>query len=236
MVVNTKKKAESTTSQLQLPSAQIQVYVNTDNADASIKDTIKSCLNGDSGLSVVDDQATEADVIIYCSSRAWHDTQRSSRTRKKHPTNPERTIFLGCNNDQNDSIIHIALSGMAWAYVEVEREYGLKTRTVDLIRKAADKLMNGECYILRQIADDPELAREFLNNARYSKKKECPLSPDDLELLRLAANGVSNAKIASSKGFAEQTIKNRFSNILQVLDVKSRTEAVAVGFQSGWIR
>ena len=50
MVVNTKKKAESTTSQLQLPSAQIQVYVNTDNADASIKDTIKSCLNGDSGL------------------------------------------------------------------------------------------------------------------------------------------------------------------------------------------
>ena len=99
---------------------------------------------------------------------------------------------------------------MAWAYVEIEREYGLKTRTVDLIRKAADKLMNGECYILRQIADDPELAREFLNNARYSKKKECPLSPDDLELLRLAANGVSNAKIASSKGFAEQTIKNRF--------------------------
>jgi DNA-binding NarL/FixJ family response regulator len=55
---------------------------------------------------------------------------------------------------------------------------------------------------------------------------EEPLSPREMEILRLVATGASNRDIADTLVIAEGTVKNHLTNILGKLNVKDRMQAV----------
>ena len=61
------------------------------------------------------------------------------------------------------------------------------------------------------------------------------LTPRELEVLRLVADGLSNAEVAERIGRTEGTVKVHLKNILQKLDVKDRTEAVTTALRRGFI-
>ena len=61
------------------------------------------------------------------------------------------------------------------------------------------------------------------------------LTPRELEVLRLVADGLSNAQIAERIGRTEGTVKVHLKNILQKLDVNDRTEAVTTALRRGFI-
>lgn len=62
------------------------------------------------------------------------------------------------------------------------------------------------------------------------------LTPRELEVLRLVANGLSNAQVGERIGRTEGTVKVHLKNILQKLDVRDRTEAVTAALRRGFIR
>ena len=62
------------------------------------------------------------------------------------------------------------------------------------------------------------------------------MTPREREVLRLLAKGLSNAEIGRAIGRTEGTAKVHVRNILQKLDARDRTEAVAVAVQRGFIR
>jgi len=62
------------------------------------------------------------------------------------------------------------------------------------------------------------------------------LTPRELEVLRLVANGLSNAQVAERIGRTEGTVKVHLKNILQKLDVKDRAKAVTTALRRGFIR
>ena len=62
------------------------------------------------------------------------------------------------------------------------------------------------------------------------------LTPRETEVLCLIATGLTNANIAERIGRTEETVKVHVKNILQKLDVRDRTEAVAVAARRGFIR
>jgi len=62
------------------------------------------------------------------------------------------------------------------------------------------------------------------------------LTPRETEVMSLMATGLTNAQIAQRIGRTEETIKVHVKNILQKLDVRDRTEAVAVAARRGFIR
>jgi len=62
-----------------------------------------------------------------------------------------------------------------------------------------------------------------------------PLSPRELEILRLVAAGMSNREIADALGVAEGTVKNHTSSILSKLGVRDRTRAVLKALERGLI-
>lgn len=62
------------------------------------------------------------------------------------------------------------------------------------------------------------------------------LTPRELEVLRLVAEGLTNAQVAERIGRTEGTVKVHLKNILQKLDVKDRTEAVTTALRRGFIR
>jgi DNA-binding NarL/FixJ family response regulator len=56
----------------------------------------------------------------------------------------------------------------------------------------------------------------------------------ELEVLRLAAKGMSNKDIAQELVISERTVQSHFANIFRKLDVGSRVEAVIRALKQGW--
>jgi ATP/maltotriose-dependent transcriptional regulator MalT len=61
------------------------------------------------------------------------------------------------------------------------------------------------------------------------------LSARELEILLLAARGLSNQQIASSLYLAEATIKRHLANVYQKMGVSSRGEASMEALLRDWI-
>jgi ATP/maltotriose-dependent transcriptional regulator MalT len=53
-----------------------------------------------------------------------------------------------------------------------------------------------------------------------------PLSPRELEVLDLVAQGLSNGQIGTRLRISEGTVKRHLTNIYLKLDVRSRTNAI----------
>lgn len=62
------------------------------------------------------------------------------------------------------------------------------------------------------------------------------LTPREVQVLQLAARGLSNKDIAETLGITVRTVKGHLINIYSKMKVKSRTEAVSCALKEGWIR
>jgi NarL family two-component system response regulator YdfI len=62
-----------------------------------------------------------------------------------------------------------------------------------------------------------------------------PLSPREVEVLRLLAEGTGNKQIAWRLGISEHTVKYHISSLFNKLNASSRTEAVAIGVRLGLV-
>jgi two-component system, NarL family, response regulator LiaR len=61
------------------------------------------------------------------------------------------------------------------------------------------------------------------------------LSDRELEVLRLIADGLSNAEIADKLSISEKTVKEHVSNILGKLHMMDRTQAAVFAWQQGLV-
>jgi DNA-binding NarL/FixJ family response regulator len=99
--------------------------------------------------------------------------------------------------------------------------------------RAADR---GEYFLQPSIT--AKVMVEFSRLSRLapvSASLEEPLSPRELEILRLVATGASNRDIADTLVIAEGTVKNHLTNILGKLSAKDRMQAVLRAKEYGLI-
>ncbi|WP_031084158.1 response regulator [Streptomyces sp. NRRL WC-3549] len=89
---------------------------------------------------------------------------------------------------------------------------------------------------------DPEVTRQLVG--RYAARirptegtaaQDIPLTPRELEVLRLIADGLSNNEIAAALVISRETVKTFVSRILTKLDLRDRVQAVVYAYRRGLV-
>jgi DNA-binding NarL/FixJ family response regulator len=84
----------------------------------------------------------------------------------------------------------------------------------------------------------PRIARKLLNHFGPSEEKGKQslelLSEREMEILKMAAKGMSNKDIAEELFISVRTVQSHLGNIFNKLGVGSRTEAIVYGLKQGW--
>jgi DNA-binding NarL/FixJ family response regulator len=81
--------------------------------------------------------------------------------------------------------------------------------------------------VLEEFGQDPR--------ARRSGVPYDELTQRELQVLQLAANGLSNKELAGKLVISEKTVKNHTANIFSKLQVNDRTQAILYGLHRGLI-
>ncbi len=148
-------------------------------------------------------------------------------TREILQENPHIGIILVTMYDDPES----AFAGMRAG----ARGYVLKEAEPEELRRAIEAAQRGEVMLCPLIASRvlqyfgarpaPELA-----DVHYER-----LTDRELEVLRSAAEGLSNKEIAQALFISEKTVKNHIANIFSKLHVNDRTQAILYALRRGLV-
>ena len=113
--------------------------------------------------------------------------------------------------------------------------YLLKTASGDELTHAIRAVYKGEPVL------DPIIARKILNRLSLSGKIQRAAKPSErlsdreMDIIKLAARGMSNKDIAKELHLSWRTVEGNLRNIFIKLGVGSRTEAVIQAMRRGWL-
>ena len=111
--------------------------------------------------------------------------------------------------------------------------YLLKDVSLDSLVNAIETVHRGETLVQPAITE--RILKGLASMATKEESSEFvePLSPKELEVLRLVAGGYSNREISTAIHKSEGTVKNQVSSILEKLGVRDRTQAVLKAINLG---
>jgi len=113
--------------------------------------------------------------------------------------------------------------------------YLLKDVHVDEVIKAVRAVHAGESVL------HPAVARRVIDRFVLPPEKRAVIDAADqltereMEVLRLAAKGMSNREIAAGLVISVRTVQTHLNNVFNKIGVGSRTEAVIHALRKGWI-
>lgn len=149
-------------------------------------------------------------------------------TRCRLKENPHVGIILVTMFDDAESVF----SGMRAG----ARGYVLKEADPSELGRAIAAAHRGEVLLC------PIIARKVLHHLQDVPPREIPevpyedLTQRELEVLQLAAEGLSSKEIAARLVIAEKTVKNHIANIFSKLQVNDRTQAILYALRTGIAR
>lgn len=148
-------------------------------------------------------------------------------TLKIKQLHPEIAVLVLSAYDDDEYLFGLLDAGAAGYLLK-------RTNDQELVR-AIKAVYRGESVL------DPSLIRKVIE--RYRGQKEVTQSsgqPKGLtarqkEVVKLAANGLTNKAIAEQLGVSNRTIESELRTVFNKLGVGSRTEAVIKAVQKGWL-
>ncbi|HNT77717.1 MAG TPA: response regulator transcription factor [Anaerolineae bacterium] len=102
--------------------------------------------------------------------------------------------------------------------------YVLKDDAAETLADAVRAVARGASWLSPQVAR--QVVHRALNAAPECPDPPCPLTPREMEVLRLLAQGLDNDAIAAHLTLTTRTVQNHVSAIYGKLGVASRAEAI----------
>jgi NarL family two-component system response regulator LiaR len=144
-------------------------------------------------------------------------------TRKVKQVSPHSQVIV-LTSYHEDEFIFPALRAGAISYV-------LKDVSPEELAETVRKAAQGESVLHPRVAS--RVVQELRGAKRDTPNLFQELSDRELEVLRLIADGRSNAEIAEKLIISEKTVKGHVSNILSKLHMLDRTQAAVLAWQQG---
>jgi DNA-binding NarL/FixJ family response regulator len=112
--------------------------------------------------------------------------------------------------------------------------YVLKSASADQLVDAVHTVYSGESAL------SPEVASKVVQQATGRRPASAadqiePLTPREIDVLRLVAKGMTNREVGQELGISHRTVQGHLASIYDKLDANSRTEAVTEALKRGWI-
>jgi NarL family two-component system response regulator LiaR len=98
-----------------------------------------------------------------------------------------------------------------------------------------------ECILAGDVVVTGEFMQSFTKalrhnvSVKYVDGKFKIISPKEVEVLRFASEGLTNKEISDNMKISERTVQSHFTNIFCKLNARSRTEAVIVAHNLGYL-
>nr|NIO67942.1 DNA-binding response regulator [Anaerolineae bacterium] len=114
------------------------------------------------------------------------------------------------------------------------RGYILKDSDPETMLRAIRAVAHGESLL------GPTIAQKALRQFSALPGKQAPLvdelTPRELEVLTLIAEGLCNKEIARELTISEKTVKNHINNIFSKLHLYDRTQAMLYAIRKGLVK
>ena len=163
------------------------------------------------------------DVVLLVSRRRGAVTNQLARLREALPE--ARTVFVSLVDD-DEALLSALQAG-------VEGALDINADAAFLVGALRD-VMRGEIVISRPVAR--RLVGEYsalASGSAPSTNHRRVLTPREIGILRLIAEGESNKAIARQLSISEHTVRAHARSIMRKLEVANRVQAAAVALRTG---
>ena len=147
-------------------------------------------------------------------------------TRRVKQVSPRSQIVV-LTSYHEDEHIFSALKAGALSYI-------LKDVSAEELASVVRKAAVGEAILHPRVA--ARVIKELQGKREDALNPFTELSERELEVLKLIADGMSNAEMAAKLVLSEKTIKGHVSNILSKLHLVDRTQAAVYAWREGIVR
>ncbi|TCS83340.1 response regulator [Tepidibacillus fermentans] len=160
-------------------------------------------------------------------------------TRKVKEIFPKSKVIILSIHDDEGYVFETLRAGASG--------YLLKDMEAETLIQAIRSVAKGNAYIHPQVTGKViEEYRRLSNKELHGSQHESVfidksldwrliLTPREIEVLQLLAEGNSNRQIGEKLFISEKTVKNHVSSILQKMNVQDRTQAVITAIKNGWV-
>jgi NarL family two-component system response regulator LiaR len=138
------------------------------------------------------------------------------------------TAVLVLSAYDDDQYVYAALEAGANGYL-------LKNVGGHQLVEAIRDVCSGEVVLAPHVARKVVQWFSSLSHGQRVESAGDYLSERELEVLKLAAKGMSNKEIAAQLGLGVRTVQSHLAHIFDKLGVSSRTEAVLRALKQGWL-
>src|SRR5579875_286000 len=135
--------------------------------------------------------------------------------------NPNLRVCALSMHAQPDLLQH-CLSAGADAYI-------VKDSSLQELITAINNVSRGVSYV------DPRVAATYFRRRMDSGNGTSPLSPREIDIIRLVAQGLSNREIGRRLVVSEKTVKNHISHIFSKLHLSTRSQAAVHAIRHGLV-
>ena len=182
-------------------------------------EVVAQAADGDEALRIVAEHRPDV-ALMDLRMPGVGGLEATARIRVQHP----ETAVVVLTMDSDDDSVFAALRAGA-------RGYLLKEAEVTDIERAITGAARGEAVFGAGIA---ERVLAFFSTSRHTVPSPFPqLTPGELKVLELLAQGLDNSSIARRLFLSEKTVRNRVSDTLGKLHAGSRAEMVALARDAG---